>query len=207
MKRFTRRNGLVILAMVATVALAGFATACTDAETTTTTMADSATTSSTMMQMILEGDQVQQYADASAQAEAELPDLEKAVEASPTDLAALQELASAQWLTKRYEGAAATYEKMLEIKEDAVTRNNYGNVLRDWESWAEAKAQYEIAIADDPTYATAYINLAVILVSEGDVDAAVAKLDKGIAATTGDDKASLEAYKTKLTGESTTTTT
>jgi Tfp pilus assembly protein PilF len=207
MKKLTERNGLVILAMLAALALAVFATACTDTEPTTTSVAASATTSSTMMQMILDGDQVQQYADASAQAEAELPDLEKAVEASPTDLAALQNLASAQWLTKKYEAAAATYEKMLQIKEDAVTRNNYGNVLRDWKTWDKAKVQYQKAIADDPTYSTAYINLAVILVSESDTKAAVALLDQGISATTGDDKASLETYKTKLTSESSPTTT
>lgn len=137
----TRRNALVILAMLATAALAGLATGCANGDTPTTTVAVSSATSSTMMQLILEGDEVQQYADAAKQAEAELPALQKAVEDSPNDLTKLQDLASAQWMTKRYEEASATYEKMLNIKEDAVTRNNYGNVLRDWQSFDQAKIQ------------------------------------------------------------------
>jgi thioredoxin-like negative regulator of GroEL len=117
MTRLTRRNGLVIMAMLAAAALAGLATGCTDQQTTTTTVASpttSTTGSATMMQMIVEGDTVQQYEEAAKAAEEELPALQKAVEASPNDLAKLQDLASAQWLTKRYAEAAATYEKMLQ---------------------------------------------------------------------------------------------
>jgi len=214
MIRPMRKRPLLILSLIALIALSWVAIGCEDPagnDVTTTTGGTAASTpgpTSTVAsddvtinteRVIVGGRTVAEY-------EAALPALEAAAAAAPEDLAALQELAIAQYNTERYEEAAATYEKMLQLKDDAPTRNNYGNVLRDWKKWDEAKTQYEKAIALDPTYAYPYVNLAVILRSEGKADAALSLLDQGIAATTGDDKSWLETYKKELTGTTTTTT-
>ena len=71
--------------------------------------------------------------------------------------------------------------------------------------WQELKAVYSQVIIDKPTYVNAYMNLAQILVEERDKDGALAVIEKGIAATTGDDKADLEKIKETLTGATATT--
>ena len=204
MTRTTRRSGLVVLTLILLISWAGLAAGRGDAdEETTTTITDSAAstgaTTVSVETLVVGGSTPEEY-------EAALPDLEAAVEADQEDLAALQELAIAQFQTGRYEEAAATYEKMLDIKDDAFTRNNYGNVLRDWGKIDEAKAQYEKAIATDPALTTAYINLAAVLVREQKIDEAVAVLDRGLAVITGDDKTRLETYKEQLTSATATTT-
>lgn len=139
--------------------------------------------------------------------QAELPKLQKAVQDNPTDLTALQALAVAQYNLKKYDEAAATYEKMLAVKDEPLTHNNYGNVLRDAGKNDLAIAQYQKAIAGDPTLVVAYVNLAVMYSTVGDIANADKVLSQGIAATTGDDQTRLKAVKTKLDKAMTTTTT
>lgn len=134
---------------------------------------------------------------------AALPDLEKAAEAKPKDIATLQDLAIAQYNTGGYEAAAATYEKMLKIKADAFTQNNYGNVLRDWGETNKAKineaiAAYEKAIKMDKALAVAYVNLASVYSSQGQTDKAIETLDQGIKAVKAEDKPQLEEMKRGL---------
>ena len=205
-----RAGGFLTLVLVALAAGAVLLAGCSEAgkETipTSVKVGDSVTETSTTttkvrsdsQRVVVGGKSVEEY-------EAALPDLEKAVENAPNDLGALQELAIAQYNTGRYEEAAATYQKMLAIKDDAFTRNNYGNVLRDWKRPEEAKAQYEKAISLDPLQTNAYINLAGVFVSEGHVDDAVKVLDRGLAVLTGDDKTRLEKYKEQLSASTSTT--
>jgi tetratricopeptide (TPR) repeat protein len=207
-----RRNGTVVVVLVALGALAWLAAGCsgkddststssTGGPTTTAAAAASGTTQSTTsgesQRVIVGGKTVEEYAAA-------LPDLEKAVTSNQNDLAALQELAIAQYNTEKYEAAAATYQKMLQLKDDAFTRNNYGNVLRDWKKTDEAKAEYQRAISADPTLAVAYVNLVSILAADKNLAEANKILDQGIAATTGDDQARLKNYKEQLNTPTTT---
>ena len=135
---------------------------------------------------------------------AEIPELQKAVDADPTDLDALQALAVAQNKADKYADAEATYLKMLEIQDDPATHNNYANVLRNAGKIAQAKAEYEKALAADPTLTAAYLNLAVVYATEKNVTEAVKVLDRGLAAITGDDQKRLQIYKDKLTATTTT---
>lgn len=211
MTKAVRKGRVAILVLAVLAATALLATGCSSADdTTTTTAAESSNTtlagsatsvsvgSEEPQRLVVGGKTAEEY-------EAALSDLEKAVKATPDDLTALQELAIAQYNTGRYEEAAATYQKMLQLKDDAFTHNNYGNVLRDWNKVDEAKAEYEKAISSDPTLVTAYLNLASVLVAKGEMSEAMAVLDRGLAATTGEDKTRLETFKQKLT-EATTTT-
>ncbi len=211
MTKAVRKGRVAILVLAVLAATALLATGCSSADdTTTTTAAESSNTtlagsatsvsvgSEEPQRLVVGGKTAEEY-------EAALSDLEKAVKATPDDLTALQELAIAQYNTGRYEEAAATYQKMLQLKDDAFTHNNYGNVLRDWNKVDEAKAEYEKAISSDPTLVTAYLNLASVLAAKGEMSEALAVLDRGLAATTGEDKERLETFKQKLT-EATTTT-
>jgi tetratricopeptide (TPR) repeat protein len=209
-----RRSGTVVVVLIAIGALAWLAAGCSGADDTAASTSSTGgstvttvpapggptqtTTSGESQRVIVGGKTVEEYAAA-------LPDLEKAVTSNPNDLAALQELAIAQYNTEKYEAAAATYQKMLQLKDDAFTRNNYGNVLRDWKKTDEAKAEYRKAISADPTLAVAYVNLVSILATEKNLTEANKILDQGIAATTGDDQARLKNYKEQLNTPTTTT--
>jgi hypothetical protein len=70
--------------------------------------------------------------------------------------------------------------------------------------WSDLKTVYGQIITDHPAYVDAYVNLALILHDEGDEAGAIAVLDKGIAATTGADKATLEKLKAEATATTTT---
>jgi tetratricopeptide (TPR) repeat protein len=197
------RRGVLILALIAVLSLAGLTLACTDSNTddeTTTTAAGSggATTTVSVQPVVIGGQTPEEY-------EAALPELEKAAEADPENLEILQELAVAQFQLKKYEEAAATYEKMLAIKDDAFTHNNYGNVLRNWGKIEEAKAQYRQAIAGDPSLGFSYVNLALILDQESDSQEAVELLQTGLDKVGEEDKASLESLLERLTAPTTTT--
>jgi len=211
MTRAVRKGRVAILVLAVLAATASLATGCSSADdTTTTTAAESSNTTlaGSVTSVTVGSDEPQQLVVGGKTAEeyeAALPDLEEAVKAAPDDLTALQELAIAQYNSDRYEEAAATYQKMLQLKDDAFTHNNYGNVLRDWKKLDEAKAEYEKAISSDPTLVTAYLNLASVLAANEEISEAVAVLDRGLAATTGEDKERLETFKQKLT-EATTTT-
>jgi Tfp pilus assembly protein PilF len=203
MVKSARKGGLLVLVLAAVAAMAPLLVACSSADESTTTSAAATSSGITAssgepQRLVVGGKTAEEY-------EAALPDLERAVEAAPEDLAALQELAIAQYNTGRYEAAATTYLTMLELKDDGFTHNNYGNVLRDWEKLDEAKVEYEKAISTDPTLVTAYVNLASVLAAEGSTSEAVAVLDRGLAAVTGEDKERLESFKERLTGATTTT--
>ena len=155
----------------------------------TQTQTSSSTISSTTI--VYEGKSKEEY-------EASIPELQKKLESAPDDLETLQDLAIAQYGAKQYEAAAATYEKMLALKDDPFTRNNYANVLRDWGKTDEAKTEYQKALDADPTLTVAYINLANVLLREGKKEEALALLDKGIASTQGEDKTRLESFKEQV---------
>ena len=166
-------------------------------ETTPTTTGDGTANTGTTT-CVLGGQTREEY-------ESALPQLEQKVESSPKDLVAMQELAIAQYQTERYAEAADTYSAMLAVKDDALTRNNRANVLRDWGKTADAKAEYEKAITLDPALVVAYVNLSAVYLREQDTDKAIATLDRGIAKTTGEDQQRLKDIKTS-TLEATATT-
>jgi tetratricopeptide (TPR) repeat protein len=152
-----RKSGIAVFVLVALFALAALAAGCGGSNGATTSSAISPTTtasadSSTATSAASTDSTIVAGGKTHADYEAELPDLQKAVAANPGDLASLQELAVAQYQLSQYEDAVATYNKMLAISNDAFTRNNLGNVYRDWGKADEAKAEYETAISLDPTY-------------------------------------------------------
>jgi Tfp pilus assembly protein PilF len=164
----------------------------TGASTATTVAGTTGSTTTTDVTHIVVGGKTE------AEYAAEIADLQKAVDANPTDLTALQNLAVAQYGAKKYDDAVTTYLKMLQIKDDPTVHNNYGNVLRDQKKLDEAKAQYRAAIAGDASLVAAYVNLTDILVSEGSLSEGLKILDQGIAHTVGDDRLRLQNYKTSL---------
>jgi tetratricopeptide (TPR) repeat protein len=127
-----------------------------------------------------------------------IPELQKAVEANPTDLAALQNLAVAQYNSDNLDDAAATYQKMLAIEDNPTFHNNYANVLRDLKKTDQAIAEYQKAIEGNPALASAYINLASLYVLQKNVTEAQKVLDAGIAKTTGTDQQSLKDYRDSI---------
>ncbi|MFH0915637.1 MAG: tetratricopeptide repeat protein [bacterium] len=209
MTKTARSGGTVILVAIVLGALTLLAARCSSADeqaTTTTAAVSSVTTipASSVTTLPTSSDGVQRLVVGGAtveEYEAALPDLEKAVEAAPDDLAALQELAIAQYNTSRYEEAAVTYRKMLQLKDDAFTHNNYGNVLRDLKKIEEAKAEYEKAISADASLAAAYFNLASVLAAQGNTTDALKVVDRGLTVITGEDKTRLETYKEQLSAK------
>ena len=205
-----RQTGLMILAMLALIAVAGLAAACGDDETTTTvtdstattaatgtdsttaTTADSTASTVTDSTMVTGGKSLDDY-------RAEVPELQKAVEADPADLYALESLAVAHYQLKEYEQAEAAYLKILAIQEDAFTRNNLGNVYRDWGKTEEAKAAYRQAMEEDPTLKFPYVNLSGVLQKEGDVAGAIEVLQEGAKYVTEEGQAALDAAEEALT--------
>jgi Tfp pilus assembly protein PilF len=213
MKTSPRGPVISLLCAVVVVTLALMAFACSVDEgvstttagsgTTTTASATGGTTSTQAVAtsnttIVVGGKTAEEYA-------AEIGDLQKAVDANPADLDALQALAVAQYNTQAYEDAAATYQKMLQLEDSALTRNNYANVLRDWGKADEAKAEYEKALSADPTLTVAYINLAGVYLREKNTAEAFKVLDRGIAATIGEDRTRLTNYKEQLNATTTTT--
>jgi len=218
------RNSLVILTMIALIALVGLAAGCGGDEASTTTVANATTTTTTQgATATTAGDTTAtstgESTDSTAtvtdstiveggksldQYRAEIPDLEKAIEADPTDLYALEKLAVANYQVHDFEGAEAAYLKILAIQEDAFTRNNLGNVYRDWGKTEDAKAAYRKAIEDDPTLKYPYVNLSGILQNEGDITGALDVLREGAEHVTGEDQTTLDAAEKLLTSTTTT---
>jgi len=202
-----RQTGLMILAMLALIAVAGLAAACGDDETTTTvtdstattgatgadsTTATTAASTATDSTMVTGGKSLDDY-------RAEVPELQKAVEADPADLYSLEALAVAHYQLKEYEQAEAAYLKILAIQEDAFTRNNLGNVYRDWGKTEEAKTAYRQAMEEDPTLKFPYVNLSGVLQKEGDVAGAIEVLQEGAKYVTEEGQAALDAAEEALT--------
>jgi tetratricopeptide (TPR) repeat protein len=202
----SRRSGLVILAVIALVVLTGLVAGCSDDEATTTTVSDSATDSTTTTvaattdeTTIVEGGKsLDDY-------EAEIPTLEEAIAADPTDIFALENLAVAHYQLGEYEEAVDAYLQILAIQEDAFTRNNLGNAYRDWGKADEAKAAYRKAMEDDPTLKYPYVNLAGLLKKEGDIQGAMEVLTEGAKHMSEEDQATLDAAEEQLTSTTTTT--
>lgn len=198
-----KRNGLVLVTVIALLALAGFALGCSDdTDSSTTTAGNSTETSSagtTIETTVVEGGKtLDEY-------RAEIPTLEEAVTADPTDLYSLEGLAVAHYQLGEYEQAVNAYLKILAIQEDAFTRNNLGNAYRDWGKAEEAKAAYRQAIEDDPTLKYPYVNLAGLLKKEGDLAGASEVLEEGAKHVAEDDQGSIDAAEDKLTSTTTTT--
>lgn len=210
-----RRRGVVFLALIALVVATGLCAGCGDSDeasndetdTTTTTEATVAggSTMTTEIDVTGTGETLVVDGASKEEYEASLADLEAVVAAAPNNLELLQELAIAQFQTGRLEEAAATYEKMLEIKDDAFTRNNYANVLRDMGRTEEAKTLYEEAMAADPTLVHPYVNLAHLLIDEGDGQGALEFLTSALDKVTGEDKTSIQSFIDRLTQATATT--
>lgn len=131
----------------------------------------------------------------------QIPELEAQLEGDPENPDLLLELAVAQFNTQRYTAAAETYEKLLEIEDDPMMRNNYANVLREWGKTDQAIAEYRRALEDDPTLSVAYINLASVLNRNGESEEALQVVDEGLAQVPEEDKSRLESLKDKLLEE------
>jgi tetratricopeptide (TPR) repeat protein len=130
-----------------------------------------------------------------------LPKLEGAVQQNPADVGARRKLALAYYNLGRFPEAQQIYGALLAAGEDAVLRDRLGNTLRDMGDPAGAEAAYHKAIADDPTLAPAYINLAELLWRRGSDDEALKVLDTGIAAVSEPSRANLEKARRLLAGE------
>lgn len=198
--RPTIRRALLLFAL-AMLMVSAFGCGGPEAGDEPTTKPDAPTASSiptTVQTLVVDGDTSEEY-------EAALPSLEAAVAADENDLAALQDLAVAQFQTGRYEEAAATYERMLAIQENAFVRNNYANVLRDWGKTDEAEKQYRKAIDLDPTLTFPYVNLASVLSKQDDIAGAIAVLESGIKKVSDEDKESFESLIERLKKATTTT--
>jgi tetratricopeptide (TPR) repeat protein len=216
MTRKLGRNGLIILAVIGLIALAGFAAACGNNNATTTSISGSTTTGSSgstgstsagstgstsagstqTSTMIVGGKTPDEY-------KAEIPNLEKAVAANPADLTSLQELAIAYYVLGNYDQAAAAYVKILAQKNDALTINNLANVYREAGKTDQAIAEYQKAISLDPKLRVPYVNLAGVYVTKGDIPSALKVLEQAKAALSGADKTSVEQFENSLTSTTT----
>ncbi|OFW61947.1 MAG: hypothetical protein A2133_07030 [Actinobacteria bacterium RBG_16_64_13] len=123
--------------------------------------------------------------------EALLPKLETAVRAAPDDVNAQRKLALAYYNLGRFDEAATIYRGLLAAGEDAVLRDRLGNALREMGDLAGAENAYRKAIADDPTLAPAYLNLAELLWRQGRDEEALAAIDEGLKAVPEENRASL----------------
>ncbi len=204
------RATLILALPLLLVLLAGIGGACSDEATSTTAEASAGTDTSPATAAV---DAVDPGSDsASTQGDervvvggktaeeytAMVPELEQALEADPDNLETLQQLAVAQYNSGDYEGAAATYEKMLSIDDTAFARNNYANVLRDWNKTEDAVANYEKSISMDKALVTPYLNLASVLAGQGKIDEAIATLESALPSVSPDDKKRVEDYLSKL---------
>jgi len=121
-----------------------------------------------------------------------LPRLEEVAAADPSDVNAQRKLALAYYNLGRFDEAAAIYRRLLADAEDAVLRNRLGNTLRDSGDAAGAEAAYQKAIADDPSLAPPYLNLAELLWRQGRDTEAMAIIDDGLGAVPEENRASLQ---------------
>jgi Flp pilus assembly protein TadD len=210
------RAGVIALAVFVLVALTVFVAACGNSSGSTTTVStaasstsestgtsagssDSTTTTvaSTNTSTIVQGGK---SADAY---KAEIPDLEKKVQANPTDIASWLELAVANYNLGNYETAVTDYKNILAQENDAFTHNNLGNVYRDWGKPDQAIAEYQTAISLDPTLKPPYINLANVYKNQGDLTSAMKVLQQAEAAMSGDDKTSIQKFEQEITSTTT----
>jgi tetratricopeptide (TPR) repeat protein len=128
-----------------------------------------------------------------------LPQLEATVRQNQDDVVARRKLALAYYNLGEFTEAEQIYSALLSAGEDAVLRDRLGNTLRDMGDPAGAENAYRRAIADDPTLAPPYLNLAELLWRRGDEDKALTVLDSGIAAVPETSRANLERARHLLT--------
>lgn len=129
-----------------------------------------------------------------------LPRLQEIADADPEDVNIQRKLALAYYNLGRLDDAAAIYRRLLAAEEDAVLRNRLGNTLRDSGDELGAETAYRKAIADDPTLAPPYLNLAELLWRQGRDDEALAVIDQGRTAVSEENRARLEAGRRLLQG-------
>jgi tetratricopeptide (TPR) repeat protein len=90
--------------------------------------------------------------------------LEQAVKEDQNSPEKLKMLAISQYNQKKYQEAEANFNKLLE-KDEANNFsyfNNLANIYRDQKDFEKAVDYYEKAIASNPKYETAYLNLAIL---------------------------------------------
>jgi tetratricopeptide (TPR) repeat protein len=202
------RNWLAVLVVIASIALVGFMAGCGSDKNATTTSGSASTSSTnstasstasseTGSTIVAGGKSLDEY-------KAEIPGLDAAVAADPQDLSSLEELGVAHYQLGEYDAAAEAYLKILAITDDAFIRNALGNVYRDQQKYDEAIAQYERAIALDPTLKHPYINEAGVWKLKGDLTKANEVLERAKAALNADDAKTAEGYQQMLTSTTTT---
>jgi tetratricopeptide (TPR) repeat protein len=189
------RGRLVLMLLIAALALAGISAGCANNSDTTTT---SQTTTTSENTVVSGGKTKDEY-------RAEIPELEKAVAADPSDLTSLEKLAVAHYQLKEYDQAAEAYLKILAQVDDAFTYNNLGNVYRDQKKLDQAIAQYLKAIELDPTLKQPYINLARVYKENDQMDKAIAILEQAKKALNPTDVESVTKYEDAMTSTTTTT--
>lgn len=130
-----------------------------------------------------------------------LPKLEAVAHQNPADVGARRKLALAYYNLGRFPEAEQIYSALLAKSEEAVLRDRLGNTLRDMGEPTEAETAYRKAIADDPTLALPYLNLAELLWRRGDRDLALTVLNTGVAAVPKASRANLEKARQLLAGD------
>jgi tetratricopeptide (TPR) repeat protein len=123
-----------------------------------------------------------QLSPIGAEYQAKLPELEKAVSASPKDANARKSYGVALYATGDLNGAKEQYEEASKIDDtDAITFNNLGNTYRDLQEVDKAIEAYNKAIALNPKSLNSYSNLAnVQMYSKNKPQDAIATYKKGL---------------------------
>jgi tetratricopeptide (TPR) repeat protein len=212
MTRMKSRSWLILLLVIAALALAGIVAGCGGNQNATTTSSGStgttaASTDSTSANsptdstIVQGGKTLDEY-------KGEIAGLEQAVTKDPQDLTSLEELAVAHYQLQEYDAAAEDYNKILAIQDDAFIRHALGNVYRDQKKYDDAIAQYDKAIALDPTLKFPYINEATVWAKfKGDMGKAQEILEKAKKALNAADAKTATNYQQMLTSTTTTPTT
>jgi tetratricopeptide (TPR) repeat protein len=203
MTRTLSRHRLLILLLVASLAVAGLAAGCGDSKDTTTTVSstgasstDTTAAGATDSTIVEGGKTLDQY-------RADIPELEKKLASNPEDLESLEALAVAHYQLGEYDGAIAAYQKIIALTEDpqslAFIHNALGNVYRDQKKFDLAIPEYEQAMTLDPTLKHPYINLAGVYKAMGELDKAMAVLEKAKTALNGKDADLASSLQSQLT--------
>ncbi|MBF0445813.1 MAG: tetratricopeptide repeat protein [Magnetococcales bacterium] len=106
---------------------------------------------------------------------------ERGLAIQPTNIEALNNLASALHSIGKLGKAVEIFQKAISIKPDyALVHSNYANLLNEQGKFEEAVASCQKAILFQEVYPHAYNNLACILQKQGRVDEAVVNFQKAI---------------------------
>lgn len=97
----------------------------------------------------------------------------------PEDYTALGTLAYYQYLGEDFEGAEATYDRMITLfPDDPAVYNNKALIYKRQRLWEKEESLYRLALAFEPGDATAMNNLAVNLGHQGRYDEALSYMDQ-----------------------------